>query len=44
VAWGFWGALQSFAKAGYMAPTIAASAVHVLFIAFGLLLLLQQDK
>lgn len=44
VAWGFWGALQSFAKAGYMAPTIAASAVHVLFAAFGLLLLLQQDK
>ena len=44
VAWGLWGALQSFAKAGYLAPTIAAAAVHLVFAAFGLFLLLREDR
>lgn len=44
VAWGSWGALQSFAKAGYLAPTIAASAIHLLFAGLGILLLRREDK
>lgn len=44
VAWGFWGALQSFAKAGYLAPTIAAVTVHILFSAFGVFLLRKEDR
>lgn len=44
IAWGFWGALQSLAKAGYLSPFIAATSIHLLFTAIGLLLLLKQDK
>jgi len=44
VAWGFWGALQSFAKVGYISPALAASVIHILFALLGLLLLQQQDK
>jgi lipopolysaccharide export system permease protein len=44
VAWGLWGALQSFAKAGYIAPPLAASVIHFIFAGIGLLLLRQQDK
>ncbi len=44
VAWGLWGALQSFAKAGYLAPPLAASTIHVIFAGIGLILLRQQDK
>ncbi len=44
LAWGFWGALQSFAKAGYLAPTIAAVSIHLLFSAFGVFLLRREDR
>lgn len=44
VAWGSWGALQSLAKAGYLAPTLAASVVHIIFAGIGILLLYQQDR
>lgn len=44
VAWGFWGALQSFSKAGYILPSIAAVAIHLIFASTGILLLRQQDK
>ncbi len=44
VAWGFWGALQSFARAGYMPPYIAATVIHLIFAAAGIFLLYQQDK
>jgi len=44
VAWGFWGALQSFAKAGYMPPYFAASIVHLVFASAGIFLLYLQDK
>lgn len=43
VAWGFWGALQSFAKTGYILPLPAAFAVHIIFSAIGLYLLSKQD-
>lgn len=44
VAWGFWGALQSFAKAGYVSPLFSAITIHLVFAAFGLLLLRREDK
>lgn len=44
VAWGFWGALQSLAKAGYLAPTISASIIHIIFTSAGLFFLYRQDK
>lgn len=44
VAWGFWGALQSFAKAGYLPPTIAATVVHLVFAITGAYLLYRQDQ
>lgn len=44
VAWGFWGALQSFARAGYIPPYISAAVIHLIFAAAGIFLLYQQDK
>ncbi len=44
VAWGFWGALQSLARANYINPLLAAIAIHLLFGAAGLLLLRQQKR
>lgn len=44
IAWGFWGALQSLAKVGYLSPVIAAVAIHLIFAAIGLVLLQQQNK
>ncbi len=43
VAWGFWGALQSLATAGYLPPLVAAVSIHIVFSAVGLLLLRRQD-
>lgn len=43
-AWGIWGALQSFAKTGYIPPLLAASAVHIVFSMIGIYLLKQQDS
>ena len=43
VAWGVWGTLQSFAKAGYILVLPAAFIVHVLFSLIGLYLLKKQD-
>lgn len=44
VAWGFWGTLQSLAKAGYLAPGIAAITIHMIFAGVGVILLLNQDR
>lgn len=44
VAWGLWGALQSFAKAGYVSPLLAAFSIHILFGCSGLLLLRKQVR
>jgi lipopolysaccharide export system permease protein len=43
-AWGSWGALQTFAKAGYMPPLAAAVIVHLLFSAIGIYLLKELDS
>jgi len=43
-AWGVWGALQSFAKTGYMPPMPAAVVVHLIFSAAGIYLLYKQDN
>ncbi len=43
VAWGTWGALQSFAKSGYLMTLPAAFAVHFIFSAIGIYLLSRQD-
>jgi lipopolysaccharide export system permease protein len=43
-AWGIWGALQSFAKTGYISPLLAASAVHIVFSLLGIYLLKLQDS
>ncbi len=42
VAWGLWGALQSLAKAGVVAPFFAAVFIHLLFGIGGFLLLHKQ--
>jgi len=44
VAWGFWGALQSLAKADYISPLFAASIVHIVFAGTGLFLLHRMDN
>lgn len=44
VAWGFWGALQSFAKNGYILVIPAAFSVHILFSLIGIYLLKKQDS
>jgi lipopolysaccharide export system permease protein len=44
LAWGGWGALQSLAKAGYLSPFFASSAVHLFFAIFGLILLRNQER
>lgn len=44
IAWGGWGALQSLAKAGYLSPFFAASAIHLFFAIFGLILLRNQER
>lgn len=43
VAWGIWGALQSFAKSGYLMTLPAAFVVHILFSLIGIYLLSRQD-
>lgn len=43
-AWGIWGALQTFAKAGYLPPLSAAVAVHLVFSAIGVYLLRKLDS
>ncbi len=43
-AWGFWGAFQSLAKAGYFHPLLAATIVHITFTGTGLFLLIRQDR
>jgi len=42
--WGTWGTMQSLAKAGYVNPLFAASAIHVFGILLGLVLLLREDS
>ncbi len=44
LAWAVWGALQSLAKAGYLSPFFAASAIHLFFAIFGLILLRNQVR
>ena len=44
VAWGLWGALQSFAKAGALSPLIAGSTIHLIFAGLGLLLLQRENR
>lgn len=41
--WGFWGTLQSLAKAGYLNPLLAASSVHIAISFLGVYLLLRED-
>ena len=43
-AWGLWGALQSFAKAGFLSPLISSSAVHLIFATLGLILLRRENR
>lgn len=42
VAWGFWGAMQSLARANYINPLLAAVVIHLLFGSAGLFLLRKQ--
>jgi lipopolysaccharide export system permease protein len=44
IAWGIWGALQSLATAGYVSPFIAATSLHFLFAATGMVLLIKNDR
>ena len=44
IAWGFWGAMQSMAVAGYLNPVVAACGVHVVFASVGIWLLYRQDQ
>ena len=44
VCWGIWGALQSFAKAGYLNPLASALSVHLVVGVLGLVLLLREDS
>ena len=43
VCWGLWGALQSFAKAGYIPPLAAAISIHIAVGFLGFILLLRED-
>ncbi|MCI5139883.1 MAG: LptF/LptG family permease, partial [Candidatus Electrothrix sp. AR1] len=43
VCWGVWGALQSFAKAGYIPPLAAAISIHIAVGLLGFILLLRED-
>jgi lipopolysaccharide export system permease protein len=43
-AWGIWGALQSLAIAGYIAPIVAAIAIHIIFSLAGIFLLIKNDR
>ncbi len=43
-AWGVWGALQSFAKTGYVPPLPAAFSVHIVFAVLGIYLLNRLDR
>jgi lipopolysaccharide export system permease protein len=43
-AWGLWGALQSFAKAGFISPLVSSSAVHLIFATLALLLLRRENR
>lgn len=42
-AWGWWGAMQSFAKGGIVHPLMSAWLVHLLVGSLGFILLLRQD-
>ncbi len=42
--WGIWGTLQSLAKAGYISPLLAATAIHLTVGSLGLGLLLREDS
>lgn len=44
VSWGFWGTLQSLAKADYVTPLAAASSVHFVVGGIGIYLLLREDS
>ncbi len=44
IAWGFWGALQSLARADYVSPLFAAVIVHIVFAGVGFFLLRKQDN
>jgi len=44
LAWGFWGALQSLAKTGYIHPLFGAVIIHIIFGSAGFFLLYKQDK
>lgn len=44
LAWGFWGALQSLAKTGYIPPLFGAIFIHIVFGSAGLYLLYKQDS
>lgn len=44
VAWGIWGALQSLARAGYVAPIAAAVSIHIIFSILGIILLIKNDR
>ncbi len=44
VAWGLWGALQSLAIAGHLAPMVAATSIHIVFSIVGLFLLMKNDR
>lgn len=43
-AWGIWGALQSFAKAGFLSPMVSSSSIHLTFATLGLLLLRRENR
>ena len=43
-AWGSWGALQSFAKAGFVSPLVSSSAIHLIFATLGILLLRRENR
>lgn len=43
-AWGMWGTLQSFAKAGFISPIVSSSAVHLIFATIGLILLRRENR
>jgi lipopolysaccharide export system permease protein len=43
IAWGFWGALQSLARVGYISPLLAAMLIHIIFGVGGFILLHKQS-
>lgn len=44
VAWGLWGALQSFAKVGVLSPLLAGSTIHLIFASLGLIFLHRENR